>query len=56
MNFLQIATTDSELKFGEGQSALATGKLAQLPDKVRRNHWRSSSTQTTQCNSRQSCR
>ena len=28
MNFLQIATTDSELKFGEGQSALATGKLA----------------------------
>lgn len=32
MNFLKIKKTGNELKFGEGQSAPATGKLAQLPD------------------------
>ncbi|MFZ7093844.1 ABC transporter ATP-binding protein [Primorskyibacter sp. 2E233] len=32
MNFLQISKTGGRLMFGEGQSAAATGKLADLPD------------------------
>ncbi|MBS8225641.1 ABC transporter ATP-binding protein [Vannielia litorea] len=32
MNFLQVSKTGSKLMFGEGQSAPAAGKLAELPD------------------------
>ena len=32
MNFLQVSKTGSKLMFGEGQSAPAAGKLADLPD------------------------
>jgi len=32
MNFLQISKTGGRILFGEGQSAEATGKLAELPD------------------------
>lgn len=32
MNFLQVSKTGQKLMFGEGQSAPATGKLAELPD------------------------
>ncbi|WP_417210298.1 ABC transporter ATP-binding protein [Antarctobacter sp.] len=32
MNFLQISKTGSRIMFGDGQSAEATGKLAELPD------------------------
>lgn len=32
MNFLQVSKTGTKLMFGDGQSALAAGALAQLPD------------------------
>jgi len=32
MNFLQMSKTGSRIMFGDGQSAAATGKIAELPD------------------------
>jgi glycerol transport system ATP-binding protein len=32
MNFLQISKTGNRIMFGDGQSAAATGKIAELPD------------------------